>query len=281
MKLAVITDSTADLSQEQIEQYNIHIVHLSVIFDQSESYSTDKLGYYQKLETTTDLPTTSQPAIGEFVALYEQLREQGYEGAMVPLLSSGFSGTYQTAKIAADMVDNFEVFVYDSEIACTPLGWYAIKCSQLIEQGVTEPSVIIEALDVLKNNTQAYFMVDNLSHLQRSGRIKKAEAFLGSMLKVKPILHIDQTVIVPYEKIRTKKKAVQRLIYLMDKANEQKKVHRAVVIHVNDEETAQEVYMQLQEEFPNIPCEIALSEPVIATHLGPGAIALGWIQEEV
>lgn len=150
-----------------------------------------------------DLPTTSQPAIGKFVELFEEL-SKNYDEVISVHLSSGISGTYQGAITAGDMVEGIEVFAFDTEISCMVQGFYAIEAAKLVQQGKTAAE-IIPILDELKQTSNAYFMVDDLSNLQRGGRLSSAQAIIGSLLQVKPLLHFKDKIIVPFEKSAQKK----------------------------------------------------------------------------
>src|SRR5699024_1451328 len=145
---------------------------------------------------------------GSFVELFEELADQ-YDHIISIHLSKRFSGTYEAAKSASTMVDNIEVHAFDSELAAMPLGFFVIAAAEMVQEGKSV-NEIIKSLDDMKQKTRAYFMVDDLSHLQRGGRLNSAQAILGSVLNIKPILHVVDGLIVPFEKIRTRKKALNR-----------------------------------------------------------------------
>src|SRR5699024_2689108 len=137
-------------------------------------------------------------------------------------LSKKFSGTYEAAKTAGTMVENIEVFAYDSELSAMPQGFYAIEAAEMAQAGRTV-DYILTKLDEMKSKTRSYFMVDDLSHLQRGGRLNSAQAILGSLLNIKPVLHIVDGLIVPFEKIRTRKKAINRIMGMLEEDVQQKK----------------------------------------------------------
>lgn len=208
MNIAVVTDSTAYIPKEMREQHQIHMIPLQVVFGEEtyrEEIELDWKSFYDEVKKHTELPTTSQPSIGELVALYEELGKS-YDAVISIHLSSGISGTFSSAATADTMVDNIEVYPFDSEISCLAQGFYALKAAELIRNGAASPEDIIKELEEMKKTVRAYFMVDDLAHLQRGGRLSSAQAFIGSLLKVKPILHFDNKVIVPFEKIRTRKR---------------------------------------------------------------------------
>jgi DegV family protein with EDD domain len=278
MKTAIITDSTAYIPKELRDELNIHMVPLSVIFGE-ETYReeidiTDKQ-FYEKVRE--QLPTTSQPPIGEFVRLFEELAKD-HDAAIVVTLSSGISGTYQGVLSAGEMVEGLDVYAYDSEISCMVQGFYAIEAAEMEREG-KDPKEIIARLDEMKQSTRAYFMVDDLSHLQRGGRLNAAQAFVGSLLQVKPLLHFVDKKIVPFEKIRTRKKALKRIYDLLDEDAKLGIPMKAVVIHANRPEEAKEIKEELEQAYPNVEFSLSHFGPVIGTHLGEGAIGVGWYKK--
>ncbi|MFD0944640.1 DegV family protein [Savagea faecisuis] len=277
MKTAVVTDSTAYLPPQLKEQLNIHTIPLMVTID-GETYEEDvdlcMTEFYDKVRGKGPLPKTSQPAIGRFVDLYTQLKEEGYASVVSVHLSSGISGTFAGAGQAGDMVDGIDVIPYDSEISCYVQGFYVIRAAELAQEGASAEEIVAE-LDRLKQTVRAYFMVDDLSHLQRGGRLNGAQALIGSLLQVKPILHFENKVIVPFEKIRTRKKAMKRIEDLLAEDAKTKKLD-ASIIHANSLEEAEKWKAELEERLPEVNFTISYFGPVIGTHLGEGSMGLGW-----
>ncbi|MGM7683403.1 DegV family protein [Cytobacillus sp. Hm23] len=277
MKTAILTDSTAYIPKKTRDNLHISMIPLVVNF-KNESFeeeieiTTDQ--FYEKVRQNDELPTTSQPSIGLFVEKFEQLAHD-FDAVISIHLSSGISGTYQGAVAAGEMVDNIKVFTFDSEISCMMQGFYAIEAAQMAAEGKS-PNDIIARLDEMKKTLKAYFMVDDLSHLQRGGRLSSAQAMIGSLLQVKPILHFVDKMIVPYEKIRTRKKALQRIIELFEQEAEKGLPMKAVLIHSNRQQEVEKLQDQLEQKFPHVEFSISYFGPVIGTHLGEGAIGFGW-----
>jgi len=280
MTVAVVTDSTAYIPEEQRKALGIHMVPLSVTFG-NETYreeidiTADE--FYQKVREDEELPKTSQPSIGLVTELLNELAKDHDEVIFVTL-SSGISGTYQTVITANTMADGIEVTAYDSEISCYAQGYYAIEAATLAKQGKSSKEILAR-LDEIKQSLRAYFVVDDLTHLQRGGRLSGAQAFIGSMLQVKPILHFVDKKIVPFEKIRTKKKALKRVFELLDEDASKGQPLRLVVIHANREQEAFSIKEDIEKQYPHITVDISYFGPVIGTHLGEGAIGLGWYKE--
>lgn len=277
MKTAIVTDSTAYLPKDLREQHNIHMIPLNVIFGE-ESYQEEveltAEQFYEEIKNRPHLPSTSQPAIGKFVELFESLAKD-YDAIISIHLSSGISGTYQGAVAAADMVDSTTVHVFDTEISCMVQGFYAIEAAEMAKEG-KDADAIMARLQDMKKTMRAYFMVDDLSNLQRGGRLSSAQAFVGSLLQVKPLLHFVDKKIVPFEKIRTRKKAVKRILDLFDDDAKLGAPMRAVIIHGNQESEAEELKAELSEKYPNVEFYVSYFGPVIGTHLGEGALGVGW-----
>ncbi|NYE03638.1 DegV family protein with EDD domain [Bacillus niacini] len=279
MKTAVVTDSTAYIPKELRDKWNIHMIPLHVIFG-SEVYQEEvditAEQFYQEVKVK-DLPTTSQPPIGQFVELFERLAKE-YDAVISIHLSSGISGTFAGAVTASTMVEHIKVYPFDSEVSCMPQGLYAIEAAKMALNG-EDSDKIMSRLEELKKTARAYFMADDLSHLQRGGRLSSAQAIIGSLLQVKPLLHFEDKVIVPFEKIRTRKKAMKRIVDLLGEDAASGEHYQAAVIHANREEEAQEWKLELEALYPNVEFMVSYFGPVIGTHLGEGAMGLGWMKK--
>lgn len=277
MKIAVVTDSTAYIPENLLEKHNIHVLHLSVIFG-NESYregiDITTENFYKKVKKEKKLPTTSQPAIGVFVDLYEMLAKD-YDAVISIHLSSKLSGTFDAAKTASSMVRDIKVLPYDSEHSAMPQGYYVLEAAKLAEEGKSLEE-IIQKLDEMKTKLRAYFMVDDLSHLQRGGRMTGAQALLGSILNIKPILHVVDGSVLAFEKIRTRKKAMNRIVAMLEEDIANKGVKRATFIHGNSEAQIMKVHDKFKKKHPEIETVISYFGPVVGTHLGEGALGILW-----
>ncbi|MBF7057269.1 DegV family protein [Weissella confusa] len=284
MKIAIVTDSTAYLSRDEVVALDIKVMPIPVIIDGTvyrEGVDLTTSEFYEKLATSETFPSTSQPAVGEWITLFESLKADGYDGAIVVNLASTISGTVNTVAGLADAVDGFTVYGYDSKITVRLMGHLVMKAAQMAQAGA-EPADIIAMMDELQQTMDEYFIVDDLQNLVRGGRLSNASAIIGTMLKVKPILTFDNesNYIVPFEKVRSMKKAMARAEELFDQARAESKYPlRAMVIHANAEEAGAAWREDLQQRHPDMPIELTYFGPVIGTHLGAGALALAWIRE--
>ncbi|KOO49617.1 DegV family protein [Viridibacillus arvi] len=280
MTTAIVTDSTAYLTKAEREQYNIRMVPLSVVIKHEtfeEEVNITTTNFYDKVRNENELPKTSQPAIGTFVTLFDELSKE-YDEIVAIHLSSGISGTYQGALQAGEMVQGIDVYGFDSEISCAVQGFYVLKAGEMAKDGASAKE-ILEALEEMRETMRAYFMVDDLAHLQRGGRLSAAQALIGGLLQVKPILHFENKVIVPFEKIRTRKRALKRVEDMLGEDAAKYDRLDAVVIHGNCEDEAKEWMATLQDKFPNVNVKLSYFGPVIGTHLGEGSMGLGWVKK--
>lgn len=264
---------------QKMKELNIQMIPLAVTIDgvsYDEEIELSPTEFYDKVRGEGPLPKTSQPPVGRFVSLFESLKEQ-YDAIISIHLSSGISGTYAGAIQAGEMVEGVDVFAFDSELSCYIQGFYVLRAAKMAEAGAT-PEEILAELNEMKKTMRAYFMVDDLTHLQRGGRLSGAQAFIGSLLQVKPILHFEDKVIVPYEKIRTRKKAMKRIVEMLAE-DAAKMPLEAAIIHANCPEDAEKWLAELQEQLPNVDFTISHFGPVIGTHLGEGSMGLGWVKK--
>lgn len=277
-KTAVLTDSTAYLDKQTLEELGIYTIPLSVIFSgknyrEEMDLSTD--AFYEKLSTEEALPTTSQPAIGMFTELLQELKDEGYTDVVSVHLSAKISGTLQTALSAGEMVDGITLHGVDSEISCAPQGFLARTAAKLALEG-TPPENIVAELEKIKAQIRAYFVVHDLHHLRRGGRLNGAQALIGSMLQIKPILHFEEGLIVPYAKVRTEKKALNHILDMLFDDLAAGNVNEVSVIHANNRAKAMQLKEKIAEQHPTTTIQISYFGPVIGTHLGSGSLGVSW-----
>ncbi len=284
MKIAVVTDSTAYLSAEQIKENDIHIVPIPFIldgksYDEGIDITTEE--FYEKLRTSETFPSTSQPPIGKLIELYESLGDQGYDAVISIHLAGTISGLVQTLETVKDTVDNIQVVPVDAEITVLLMGYLAIEAARMAKQGKNLDEILAR-LDHLKTTINEYFVVDDLQNLVRGGRLSNAAAFVGSVLKIKPILTFDDETdkIVAFDKVRSSKRALKRVEDLFEEDTKDLTYPiKMLVIHANNEEAAKEWEAKLAKKYPNNSIEISYFGPVIGTHLGENALALGWMED--
>lgn len=284
MKIAVVTDSTAYLSDDEVEKYNLTIVPIPVIIDGKsyrEGIDITTSEFYEKLRNSQSFPSTSQPPVGEMIELYQKLADEGYDTVISIHLSSTISGFLNSLQQLSDELTNIRLIPFDSQVTVKLMGYLAIEASKLAQGGMAADD-IIDHLKNLRATIGNYFIVDDLQNLVRGGRLSNASAFIGSILKIKPLLTMNTPSheIEAFEKVRSTKKALARVEELF--AHDMSKVDypvKVMIIHANDEPAAIKWRNKLLEQYPNIPFEITYFGPVIGTHLGEKALAIAWMQD--
>ncbi|EOT43470.1 DegV family protein [Enterococcus dispar] len=277
MKLAVVTDSSAFLPETIKNHSDLYIIPVPVIIDgksYNEGVDIEADEYYDMLNSSKEFPTTSQPALGEVIELYENLAAKGYDTILSIHLSGGISGFVATLNTIKDEIDGVKVIPYDSKITSMPMGHMVESAIQMKDAGKTLEE-IIQHLDMIRDNTYAYLIVDDLNNLVRGGRLTNGAALIGGLLKIKPILTFNNGKIELFEKIRSSKKAFNRAEEVIGQRDEEiKRPVKLYVIHANNLVVAQEEKEKLAAKYPNADIEIGYFGPVIGTHLGEKAIGI-------
>ena len=271
--VTVVTDTTHYLPRELVEAEGIKLVSLYVNWptgQDRESDLPDFDGFYERLRTSAELPTTSQPSIGDFLAVYEPLLAQGREIVSIHL-AGGISGTVESARQAAEQVDG-RVEVLDSATACGGFGLMAIAAARAARAGADVEGTI-DAAQRVREALKIWFAVDTLEYLQRGGRIGKAQALVGAALKIKPILSLE-TEIVPVERVRTSGRAFARLVDYLESRRDDG-ADGWVVQHIQAHEQAQKLVERGREIFGCEPVWVGEVGPVIGAHVGPGLLGTG------
>ena len=277
-KTAVVMDSTGYLTPDILEANDIRIVTLNVnigeeTFPEVELSNKD---LFYKLSKISGSSTTSQPSVGSFLKVYQDLISSGYEEIISIHLSKNISGTLSSGQMAKDLIPESKIQLFDSGSSALGLGFLAWAAGDLANQGL-RVSEIISQLPLLKEKIELYFIVDTLEYLQRGGRIGGAAALLGTLLQIKPILHFNsEGVIDVFEKVRSKGRAWQRVFTELERALQSGNTHRIAVIHVGIPEEASAIAEKLGKDFPGHDIRVFEAGPVIATHVGPGALGLSF-----
>ncbi len=215
-KVAIITNSTAYLPEDMVSAYKITVLPLVVIWGEEVLRDNIDIGpdeFYQRLSTAKTMPSTSQATIIAFADAYKQLHSEGYE-ILAIVLSSALSGTMGSAIQAKEMVPEAKVTLFDSQQTSLPLAYMVLSAARAAKRGASVERCL-EIVETIRENTNVFFAVDTLEFLHRGGRIGGASRYLGTALKLKPILTLEEGKIEALEKVRTTKKAHNRLIELL------------------------------------------------------------------
>ncbi|MBF0777761.1 DegV family protein [Streptococcus cuniculi] len=276
MKLAVITDSSAVL-QDAAQNEHLFVLTIPVTIGNKTYIEGKDLSveeFYQKMAAEAELPKTSQPSLSELEETLDRLQKEGYTHVIGLFLSSGISGFYQNIQYLKDEFDGMTIAFPDSKITSAPLGMMVETIFKRCEAGVPFEE-ILDKLEQEIAGTKAFIMVDDLDHLVKGGRLSNGAALLGNLLSIKPILYFtDEGKIEVYEKVRTEKKAVKRLLEILQEETKNGS-YQIAVIHANAPQKAEEFKELLQENGIEWHLPIVSFGSVIGTHLGEGAIAFG------
>jgi len=274
-KIAIVTDSSAYLPKDFVERHNIRVVPLSIHWDDKtymDGIDITPVEFYERLEKSSTIPSTSQPSAGDFLQVFKELAPH-FDGIIVPLISSGISGTVASAKTAASMFSEVPVEVIDSRTTVAGLALIVTAIAQAVSDGKNLKKTKRIADDII-NRSKVFFVVDTLKYLHKNGRIGGASRYFGMALSIKPILFLDdQGKIDALEKVRTWRKATARLIELAVEQANGKHVNVGVM-HANARKEAKNLQEQLFEQLDCTQIEIYDIGPVIGAHVGPGAIGL-------
>src|SRR3954447_16672816 len=282
---AVVTDTTQYLPSEVIARHGIELVSLYVNWDgrtDREADLPDYDGYYDFLRGAGELPSTSQPSLGDFLSVYEPHVERG-DSILSIHLSGGISGTVRTAEQARDVLiergmDRERMVVIDSRTGCAGHGFMAVAAANAIERGADLPAAVAAA-QALREDLQLLVMVDTLEYLRRGGRIGAASAWIGATLKVKPILTIEGEM-QPVERVRTAGRAFERLVAHLEQRREDG-CDQSAIQHIQAPAEAERLAEKGREIYGRDPELLSEIGPVIGTHTGPGVLGVAGLRTEL
>jgi len=278
-KIAWITDTTASLSKEFIEQNHIHVIPLHIVINDEfykETIDISEQEFYKRMQNEEGKFQTSQPSINDFVELYNQLKEE-YDCGIAIHASSILTGTYQSSVMAAGMED-FKLFAIDSQTGSYPLSYLIKKGIELIDRGLDAGEVVTQ-LNALREYTRLYLVPSNLDQLHKSGRVSGSQKLLASLFNIKPILAIEDGAAKIKDKVRTEKKAIAWLVNKLKEDLETKSVRKVAIVHANEIKKATELEKYINETIPAIETEILMLITVAGVHTGVGTLGLSWVCE--
>jgi DegV family protein with EDD domain len=277
--IRVVTDSTSYIPLDLIKQYQIAVVPLQVSFG-SETYDEitgiSNHDFYQRLTSAPVFPTTSQPSSGQFKQAYQEILNQDSTAKiLVVTISSKLSGTYNSAVTAAEQLPGANITVFDSLSAAMGLGLMALTSVELARAGRTLAEIIAR-LEQMRRDTRIVLVVDTLEYLKRGGRIGAAAAFLGTLLNAKPVLAVVAGRIQPLDRVRSKKKAIERLLTELEQKLPQPDLPiQAGVMHIAAAAELESVVAMMQQRFNITRMYTSELGPVVGAHLGAGALGVG------
>jgi DegV family protein with EDD domain len=280
-KVAIITDSTAYLPDDILEELKITVVPQVLIWGGEEFMDGVDIKpdeFYTRLSKATVMPSTSQVTPQSFIDAIKPLHEQGYETLSI-LLSDDLSGTIKSAIQAKDLLPEDAVIeIFDSRTTAMALGFQVLMVARAAAEGASMRECLALA-EQARDRTGVVFAVDTLEFLHRGGRIGTGSKFLGTALNIKPILEVTGGKVEGIEKVRTRKKSLNRLVELLDERIKGRQPVRLATLHANAEEDAQQCLNMAIERFNPIETIFSTVSPVIGTHAGPGTVGLAYLVE--
>ncbi|HEK9954332.1 TPA: DegV family protein [Streptococcus equi subsp. zooepidemicus] len=277
MKLAIITDNTAHLPEQLAEHADIFVLDIPVIIDGQSYVEGQNLtieAFYQSMRESQELPKTSQPSLSELDDLLGRLSTEHYTHVIGLFLASGISGFWQNIQFLIEEHPELTIAFPDSKITSAPLGSMVGNALEWSQQGLSFAE-IMDKLEEQIAGTTAFIMVDDLNHLVKGGRLSNGSALLGNLLSIKPILRFDsEGKIVVYEKVRTEKKAMKRLVDILKELTDSGQ-YEVSIIHSRAQDKADTLKQLLLDNGYTCPVEEVHFGAVIAAHLGEGAVAFG------
>jgi DegV family protein with EDD domain len=281
--VAVVSDTTGYLPRALVDEAEVHLVSLYVNWEDGSQRESDMASFddfYSRLRTADHLPTTSQPSIGDFLEVYEPLIEEGRDIVSIHI-SGGISGTVEAARQAADRIASSgaadRITVIDSESACGGLGLITIAAARAALSGAGAREVAERAHETSRV-LKMWFAVDTLEYLKKGGRIGAAQAWVGSALKIKPILTLEQEI-TPIERVRTGARARARLMaYIEQHRDDGADVW--VVQHIQAPDEAASLVADVERIMGSPPMWVSEIGPVIGAHVGPGLLGVGGVSSE-
>jgi len=277
---AIVIDSTADFPDAQAHYPNWRVVPLYVNFGTDSFKDGVELtahDFYDRLRTSPQLPTTSQPTPGDFLAVYEELG--AYERILSVHIASNLSGTFQSAGTAAAQLDDGRVRTIDSESASVAVAMLALAIQRRLERGTTDEEVDALVERYLRDHG-LLFTVDTLEFLARGGRIGKARAFAGQLLNVKPVLSIRDGEVLPVKRVRGNRKAFQEFVNALETQTRDEPELRVGIAHADAPERMRELEKMVRDIRPQAQIEMETSlGAVIGAHAGPGTVGFFWFAD--
>lgn len=279
MSIKIIADSTCYLPQDYIDKYDISIVSLNVLLN-GTSYRETELSnpwFYEEMAKCNEIPTSSQPSIDDFYNAMEKQVKEGHDIVGI-FLSSDMSGTFSTSNLVKNMIHenypNANIVMIDSRTNCMQAGFSVLEAAKAAANNKSLDEVVSIANNVI-NNSKFIFVPDTLEYLKKGGRIGGAAALFGSLLQIRPILTVEDGKTTVFTKVRTKKKAVDRIIEAVLDQHSKSPIKGAMVHHINCESEGLELASKLKEKL-GFDVKIQSIGPIIGLHVGPGSIGVAY-----
>jgi len=278
-RIALVTDSSSDLTREIYQENGITVVPLTVHFGDESFIDTVEINsseFFDKLKRSQVMPKTSQPSPADFVAVYQRLLKS-HDFVFSVHISSKMSGTVQSAQIAAETVNPDVIEVVDGRAVSLVTGLMVLEGAEAIRQGKSVDDVR-ESIQHVMDNFGLYWTLDTLEYLQKNGRIGRATAFIGGLLSIKPIMSIEEGEIAGVERVRGSNRVFPRILELMHSRIRPGAPIDVIVLHADDEPRGKRWLADVKSEFNCRRTWLTDCGPIVGTHAGPGTIAVAWVE---
>ena len=280
MSIRIIADSTCYLPQEYIDKYKVSIASLNVLLN-GNSYREIDLSndwFYNEMAKSPTIPTSSQPSIEELYSTVESLVKDGHDVVGI-FLSSDMSGTFSTSNLVKNMIlenyPNAKIVMIDSRSNCMQAGFAVLEAAKAANENKSLDEVVSIAKNVIENS-KFIFVPETLEYLKKGGRIGGAAALFGSLLQIKPILTVEDGKTTVFTKVRTKKKAIDKIVNTVLEQNSKTPIKGLIVHHINCESEGQELADRLKSSLGLDNVKIQSIGPIIGLHVGPGSIGVAY-----
>jgi DegV family protein with EDD domain len=277
-KVAIVTDSTAYIPRDLLEQYQIHMLPQVLIWGEQtleDGVDISSMEFFTRLKTAKVLPTTSQVTPASFLKIFTKLVEQDYSILNI-LISEKLSGTIASAVQARESFPSAQIEIIDSYTTAMALGFQAITVARVAMEGASL-SECVQLAEKARQHTGVIFAVDTLEFLHRGGRIGGANRFLGTALNIKPILEVTGGRVDAVERVRTRKKSLSRVVELVEERVAGRTPLRIATLHANAPEEARQVLELVTERLHPIESVFSEVSPVVANHAGPGTCGIAFM----
>jgi DegV family protein with EDD domain len=279
-KIAIVTDSTAYIPNEYLQKYHVTVVPQVVIWGEEtfeDGVSIQPAEFYTRLKTTKVMPTTSQASVINMHKAFSKLLDEGYE-VLGMFLSTKLSGTMQSASQGRDELKSGKekVEIFDSYTTAMALGFQVLSVARAAAEGASMADCKALA-ERARECTGVYFVVDTLEFLHRGGRIGGAQRFLGTALNLKPILAVKDGRVEAIERVRTKSKAMERVVEIVAEQCSGKSPIRLATLHANAEEDAKTILAKASAQLTATESLLTAVSPAVGTHAGPGTVGLAYM----
>jgi DegV family protein with EDD domain len=271
--IKIVTDSTADIPKELLERYDIRLAPINIHFgteNYQEGINIDRPTFFRKLEEV--MPTSSQPSPGQFAEVYEELAEQGHSILCI-VITSKHSGTYQSAVLAQSMLPEADIEVFDTLSISIGTGYHVLAAARAAEEGKSMEE-IIQILEGIRSRMYLYLTPATLKYLQKSGRVGKLAGALGSLLNVKPVIKVEDGVLEAFQNVRTRSKAIDRMVELTAEAVGTTEPVKIGITHAEVPAEAEELRQRLERTFNVDEMHVVDLACSLTVHGGPGIIGL-------